>query len=177
MKRMDEIKGPPGIPGGPEIPKDFKLPRPKVYNRPAGTIYGYALPKEAGMDGKVLPNAGLSEHVAVLSMSGRHTDRLLSESEPVMAGIKLPLTKPYGTIAAFDFAALVDAVTPWINLALEKSAAQSSPQDAEMVQMHAKTALQILKCYRGTVSATSKEGKATVTRTRSEFRDVDELDE
>ena len=161
----------------PEIPKDFKLPRPKVYNRPAGTIYGYALPKEAGVDGKVMPNAGLSEHVAVLSLSGRHTDRLLTESDPVVAGIKLPVTRPFGTIAALDFAALVDAVTPWVDLAIEKSAAHSSPQDAEMIRLHTKTALQVLKCYRGTVSATSKEGKATVTRTLSEFRDIDELDE
>ena len=136
----------------PGIPKDFKLPRPKVYNRPAGTIYGYALPKEAGVDGKVMPNAGLSEHVAVLSLSGRHTDRLLTESDPVVAGIKLPLARPFGTIAALDFAALIDAVTPWVDLAIEKSAAQSSPQNAEMVRLHAKTALQVLKCYRGTVS-------------------------
>ena len=156
----------------PEIPKDFKLPRPKVYNRPAGTVYGYALPREAGVDGKVMPNAGLSEHVAVLSLSGRHTDRLLNESEPTMAGIKLPLTRPCGTIAALDFAALVDAATPWVNLAVAK-ATQSSPQEAEMIQSHVETALEILKCYRGTVSATTKEGKAIVTRTRSEFRDVE----
>lgn len=158
----------------PEIPKDFELPRPKVYNRPAGTIYGYPLPKEAGVDGKIMPNAGLSEHVAVLSINGRHTDLLLSETEPVVAGIKLPTGKPYGTVAALDFAALVDAAKPWVDLAIEKSAAQSSPQDAEMIRLHAKTALEVLKCYRGTISATSKEGKATVTRTRSEFRDIDE---
>jgi hypothetical protein len=158
----------------PEIPKDFKLPRPKEYKRPSGTVYGYALPKEAGVDAKVMPNAGLSEKVAVLSMSGQHTDRLLRESNPVMAGIKLPLEKPYGTVAALDFAALVEAASPWVDLAIEKSAEHSTPQDAEMIRLHAKAALEVLKCYRGTVSTTAKEGKATVTRTRSEFHDIGE---
>jgi hypothetical protein len=46
-----------------------------------------------------------------------------------------------------------------------------------MVWLHAETALDVLKCNRGTVSATSKEGKASVTRTRSEFGDIDELHE
>ena len=158
----------------PEIPKDFKLPRPKVYKRPEGTVYGYALPKEAGIDAKVMPNAGLSEHVAVLSMSGQHTDRLLAESDPVMAGIKLPADKPYGTVVALDFSALIEAAAPWVDLALDDATAKSTPQDAEIVRLHAKTALEVLKCYRGTVATVSKEGKATVTRTRSEYRDIAE---
>ena len=156
----------------PEIPKDFKLPRPKVYQRPEGTIYGYALPKEAGVDKKVMPNAGLSEKVAVLSLSGQHTERLLKESDPVVGGFKLPVGKPYGTIAAIDFAGLIGAVEPWVGLAID-SIAEQSPQNVAMVRLHANTALDVLKCYRGTLSATTKEGNATVTRTRSEFHDVE----
>jgi hypothetical protein len=63
-------------------------------------------------------------------------------------------------------------VTPWVDLALEKGTAQASPQDAETARLHAKTALEVLKCYRGTVSLTYKEGKATVTRTRSAYHDI-----
>ena len=64
-----------------EIPKDFKIPRPRVYNLRQGTVYGYPLPAEWGVDSRVLPNAGLSEKVAVLSLSGKHTLRLLDEKE------------------------------------------------------------------------------------------------
>jgi hypothetical protein len=157
-----------------DIPKDFKIPRPKEFNLRQGHVYGYALPAEAGVDSRVLPNAGLSENVAVLSISGRHTQRLLGESDPVMAGIKLPTTRPYGSVAAFDFGVLLDAVSPWVDLALEKGTAQASPQDAEMTRLHAKTALEVLRCYRGTVAVTFKEGKAIVTRSRSEFHDIEE---
>ena len=41
-----------------EIPKDFKIPRPRVYKLRLGTAYGYPLPAEWGIDSRVLPNAG-----------------------------------------------------------------------------------------------------------------------
>jgi len=66
------------------------------------------------------PRPGLSENVARLSLSGRHTERLLQESEPVMAGNRLSTSRNYGAVAAIDFAALIEAVTPWVDLALEK---------------------------------------------------------
>ena len=33
-----------------EIPKDFKIPRPRVYHLRQGTAYGYPLPAEWGVD-------------------------------------------------------------------------------------------------------------------------------
>ncbi len=174
LKRMDEIKNKPGIPGGPEIPKDFKLPRPKEFNLKQGKLWGYALPKEAGVDSRVMPNAGVADNVAVLSMSGRHTQRLLGESDPVMAGIKLPTNKAYGTVAAFDFTALLDAAAPWIDMALAKAAEQGPPDNVEMIKQHAKTGLEVLRCYHGTVAVTYQEGKITITRSRSEFKDLEE---
>jgi hypothetical protein len=175
LKAADEIKG--NIPGGVKgdtIPKDFKIPRPKEYNLKVGKLWGYQLPAEAGVDSRVMPNAGLSENVAVLSMSGRHTQRLLGETDPTMAGIKLPTNRAYGDVAAFDFTALLDAVTPWIDLALAEGTKQAQPQDAEMVKQHVKTALEVLHCYHGTVAVTYQEGKVTVTRSRSEFKDLEE---
>ena len=158
----------------PDFPKDFKIPQPREFNLRMGKIWGYSLPAEAGVDSRLMPNAGLSDKVAVLSLSGRHTQRLLSENEPVMVGAKLPTDKALGSFAAIDFGALLDAATPWVDLALEKGTEQATAQDAEMIRQHAKTAMQVLRCYRGTIAETNKEGKATVTHTRSEFHDLEE---
>jgi hypothetical protein len=157
-----------------DIPKDFKLQRPKEFNTRNGKLWGYALPAEAGIDTRVMPNAGLSEKVAVLSMSGRQSQRLLGESDPVMAGIKLSTSKPYGAVAALDFTALLDAAAPWVDLALAKSAEQGTPENADMIKQHVKTAMEVLHCYHGTVAVTYQEGKVTVTHSRSEFKDVAE---
>jgi len=157
-----------------EVPKDFKIPRPKVYNLRQGMVHGYPLPTEWGVDTRVLPNAGLSEKVAVLSLSGKHTLRLLSETEPKIAGMSLPTDRPLAAVGGLDFAAFVDALTPWVELALDKGTAQLSPQDAKMARQHAKAVLEVLKVYRGTVSETYIEDKVTVTHWRTEFHDIEE---
>ena len=157
-----------------EIPKDFKIPRPRVYNIRPGTAYGYRLPAEWGVDTHVLPNAGLSEKVAVLSLSARHTLRLLDEKEPKIAGLPLPTDRPLAAVAGLDFVAFVDALTPWVELALDKGTASLNAETAEMARQHAKTVLEVLKVYRGSILETYVDDKVTVTHSRSEFHDIEE---
>jgi len=157
-----------------EVPKDFKIPRPRVYNLRLGTAYGYALPRALGVDTRVFPNAAVSAKVAVLTLSGRHTLRLLEEKEPKLAGIPLPTDRPLAAVAGLDFAAFVDALTPWVDLALEKGTERLPPQQVEMARLHAKTVLEVLKVFRGTVAETYIEDKTAVTHTRTEFHDIDD---
>jgi hypothetical protein len=153
------------------IPKDFKLQHPRVYNLSVGTAYGYPLPAEWGVDTHIQPNAGLSEKVAVLSLSGKHTLRLLQESSPKIAGLALPTNRPLAAAGGLDFVALVNAATPWVEYGIDQ--AKLPPQDAEMARQHAKVVLQVLKAYRGTLAVVYVEGKVTVTHSRSEFHDID----
>jgi hypothetical protein len=155
-----------------EVPKDFKLPRPKVFNLRSGKAYGYPLPKELGVDTHFMPNAGLSENVAVLSLTGKHTIRLLEESDPNIVGIKLSTDRPLASVGGLDFAAFIDALTPWIDLGMDS--ARLPPDNAEQVRLHLKAGLDLLKVYRGTVSETYVEDKVTVTHTRTEIHDVAE---
>ena len=157
-----------------QVPKDFKIPRPRVYKLRLGTAYGYPLPQEWGVATVVLPNAAVSEKVAVLSLSGRHTLRLLEEKDAKIAGLALPTDRPLGCVAGLDFAAFVDALAPWVELALEKGTAHLSPQDVETARQHAKTVLEVLKVFRGVVAETYVEEKTTVTHSRTEFHDIDE---
>jgi hypothetical protein len=155
-----------------DVPKDFKIPRPEVRTTRQGTVYGYRLPAEWGVDGRVYPNAGLSANVAVLSLSRGHSQRLLGAKDAKIAGFTLPTDRPLACAGGLDFAAFVDAVTPWVELAIDK--AQLSTQEAEMARQHAKTALEVLKVLRGSVSESYVEGDVNVTHTRTEFRDIDE---
>jgi hypothetical protein len=159
---------------GSQIPKAFKIPRPRVYKLRMGTAYGYPLPAEWGVDTRVLPNAAVSEKVAVLAISGKHSIRLLEEKEPKIAGITLPTDRPLASVGGFDFAALIDALDPWVELALEKGTAQLSPDNTESARLHAKTVMEVLKVYRGSVWETYMEGKAAVTHSRSEYHDIEE---
>jgi len=157
-----------------EIPKNFKIPRPRVYNLRLGTAYGYVLPRECGVDSRVFPNAAVSEKLAVLSLSGRHTLRLLEEKEPMLAGIPLPTDRPLAAVAGVDFAAFIDALNPWVDLALEKGTERLSPTDVENARLHAKTVMAVLKVFRGAVAETHMEDKAAVTHSRVEFHDIDD---
>ena len=132
------------------------------------------MPAEWGVDTHVLPNAGLSEKVAVLSLSARHPLRLLEQKEPKIAGLPLPVDRPLAAVAGVDFTAFVDALQPWVELGLEKGTASLDPQAVEMARQHARAVLEVLKVYRGSIAETYVEGKITVTHSRSEFHDTEE---
>src|SRR5262249_49789568 len=84
--------------------------------------------------------------------------------------------KPLASAVYFDFNALVDAATPWIELGV--GAAGKPPPGPDREKMgkgiigRAQGALEVLKGYKGPPSATSFEGGALVTHSESVFRDL-----
>jgi hypothetical protein len=159
-----------------KIPEDFKLPRPTASATSSGTVYGFALPDACGVDSQVLPNAALSEHVAVLTMSQKHSERLMASADPEMCGRKIPIDRPLAAAAGFDHAAFIDALTPWIDYGMEigLKQAQGLPVDPDSIREQMHTVLDVLKVYRGVVSVTYFEDKVLVSRWHSEIRDVAE---
>lgn len=101
-----------------EVP-DFKIPRPESHATGEGQIFAYPLPKDLGVDAQLVPNAGLSKTVAVLSLSTQHSLRILAshplQAEGPLAGGQQPLAMA----GSFDWAGLVDALTPWIDFGLQ----------------------------------------------------------
>ncbi|MEI4927347.1 hypothetical protein Q8G50_33055, partial [Klebsiella pneumoniae] len=83
---------------------------------------GYALPKEWGLDRKIVPNAGLSSDVAVLSISRDHTERLLAATPAKIGGHVLPADRPLAAASALNFAGLIDAIIPWVDMGFDKAA-------------------------------------------------------
>ncbi len=180
----------------PDAPLDFKIPKPKTIETPVGTVYAYRFPKELGVDRRIALNAGLSDNVAVLSMSRPHTVRLLTETPLETPGV-LDAETPLISAGVFDWAGLVDAATPWIELAARQIVLETTRRDDRKMMPDEKsdpaeplppaddnprmafvldqvdTVLEVLKCLRRVTSRTYVEDGATVRHTVTEYRDLE----
>ena len=65
-----------------EIPAGYKIPWPEAAETPAGSTLRYTLPDEWGVDPQIVPNAVLTEKVAVVTASEAHSKRLLQGQAP-----------------------------------------------------------------------------------------------
>ncbi len=166
-------------PGGDKIVGDFQVPPPEMKKTKAGTLYYYPLPESWGIDPQVQPTAGLSDDVAVLTLSHRHAERLLTSHPLQFDGRPLPdHDRPLVGAVIFDWAGVVDAATPWVDYAtgkiLESQAGGPVParnQEAVLGQIH--TVLEVLRCFRGATSATYLDDGVLVTHHESVFRDLE----
>jgi hypothetical protein len=163
------------IEGNP-VPPDLKIPDAQVSEVPGGSVYSYPLRAAWGVDPKVAPNGGLSEHVGVLSVSRPQTERLLKAAPPTVGGRSVPKDRELAGLSMFDFAGLIDALTPWVDMGfdqvLEQKALSGLPIDLEAVRDQAHTVLDVLKCFRNCTTETYLEGKVLVKHTRTEVRDL-----
>jgi hypothetical protein len=158
---------------------EFDLPQPVISKTAAGEIAGYAPPAHCGVDPAIFFNAGLSEHLAVLSVSRRHTERLLATTPLNVGGLLTEPNRPRALAGFLNWPALVDAATPWVELATKEVLAENSGADAQAIkaqvgpidpQVH--TVLELLKVVRGVTFESYYEQNAFVTHSLVEIRDV-----
>lgn len=155
----------------PDNVPDFKIPPPQARKLKAGTMYFYPLP-EIGLDKKLLPNAGLSDKIAVLALSQEHTERLLTATPLKTDGGPLGDSKrPLAGATYLDWAGLMDTLYPWVDFGV--GVASGGDEDKQKDTMkQAKDVFDVLKCLRSYTSATYFEGKALVTHGETIWRDV-----
>jgi hypothetical protein len=119
-----------------EAKTDFRLEAPEMRKFDAGDVYFYRLPEEAGVEKRLAPNGGLSESVAVLSISPRTTVRLLESTPMELDGPLAEAGEHPGFGACYvNVAGLLDALTPWIDLGIRVGVSQfeGSAQDSNRV--------------------------------------------
>ena len=120
-QQIPDLKRDANIPKGL---KDFKIPVAEKTQIAQGTMYSYALPKPWGVDHRILPNAGLSNNVAVLTISraicATLAGRAAADRRPLV-GDRSSFVRRRGV----NFAGLVDAVAPWVDYALDQAAAEN----------------------------------------------------
>jgi hypothetical protein len=154
------------------IPPSFKLPSPTVTEASGQTIYGYPPPPECGMDKNVVPNAGLSDTVAVLSLSLRHTERLLKKSSLAAGGVLEKTDLPRASAVWFNWAGLLDAATPWIDYGLEQVDEAQLGGNRALAAYQVHEVLEVLKCFRSVTAESRVENGCLVTHSHLEIRDA-----
>ncbi len=161
--------------GKGQIP-DIQMPAPKVVTNKERTLAYYPIPPEFGFDVQVVPTAGVSKSAFVITLSRAHTERLLRptklnfESGP-LADMK---NKPLAAASSFNFVALIDAVTPWIETGFTMAHLPPTPPgpDGDVLKQ-VRTVLEVLKVLRGGTSATYYEDGKLVTHSETVIRDID----
>lgn len=153
----------------PEIPVDLRIPDAKVSQATDGTLYTYTV---QGVDSKIVPNAGLSDKVAVLSLSTDQTELLLKDMPLKVDGVLTNTDRPLAVAAAFDWSELVKAITPWVNYALEQMSDQQLAGQKGAAIAQANTILEVLGTIKNVTSETYVEGDHLVSHTQLEIHDL-----
>jgi hypothetical protein len=153
-------------------PEDvLKLPAPKITKNADGEVATYAFPKEWGVDAQIAPTFALSQKVAVVAFSSAEAQRLLKATPLAAGGVLADPKRPRAMALVCNWAALVDAATPWVEFGLEKAAA-SMGQQQEMIAVQVRTVLDVLKVFRSATSERYVDGGVVVEHARAEYRDL-----
>jgi hypothetical protein len=154
---------------------DVKIPAPESAKVKDGTLYFYPLPPF--LDEQIVPTAGLSDRVAVLTLSKAQAERLLATRPLKVEGGPLAdyARKPLASAAYFDWPALLDAASPWIEMGTKAIAANAGVDEGkptEDILKQVRTVVEVLKVFRGYSSATYLEDGTLVTHGETVIRDL-----
>jgi hypothetical protein len=170
----------------PIIPA-FEIPEPKTMKVKSGTLYFYPLPQFIGLDPQIVPNAGLSAHVAALTISKQHSERLLSRTPLYVSGGPLAdANRPLAGAFYCDWPGFVDAVTPWVDFGLHAAGPKplaglldeseegsgKGENEGEGLRKQVHAFLSVLKVLRGGTSAAYLEDGILVTHSETVFKDL-----
>ena len=148
---------------GSNVPETFEIPEPEIIEDASGTIYSFTPPAEAGFDEQIKPNVGVSETVAVFSISpaphrapveGHATRR--RRLAGARASVRLAVA------AWLHWADLVKAAAPWADFAAQRIMADKNVDDASespsLDQVHTVARRAPGACAPSPSKATSKMG-------------------
>ncbi len=160
---------------GANVPEDFQIPEPKTVEDSSRTLYVFTPPGAWGIHEKIEPSIAVSEKAAVFAVSRDHADRLLKAAPPTIGGVLSQSERPLAGAVWIHWAAMLDAASPWIDLASEQIMTANNVDEAQRKpiaeQVH--TAVDVLKTLRTVSSECSIENGVLVTHTFAELRDVE----
>jgi hypothetical protein len=181
--------------GAKQMPA-FQIPEPEDRPVPGGTLYYYPnqLLQLFGVDAQILPTAGLSDKVLALTISRAHAERLLAKTPlrppadlSIEGGPVSQFGKPLASACYVNTPGIIDAVAPWIDMAIEASRAAKSPENQPIADVEDKkeaklqstlaqvqTLFEILKVCRGGASCTYRDGEIWVTHGQMIWHDIEQ---
>jgi hypothetical protein len=158
----------------------LKLPKPQSTKTPSGTVYYYQPPADWGLDKQFALSMGLSDKVATFAVSNQHAERLLKATPLAVGGVLADANRPLAMAVCFDWAGLVDAAAPWIELGVNELV-KHEPKVAEFlgsepgkpsVTDQLRTVLTVLKTLRTITAESYLEDGLLVTHSLLEIRDI-----
>jgi len=154
------------------IPEGYTIPRPEPQKVSGGTVWVYPMPDEWGLDEQVAVSLGLSKTVGTVTISPDHAQRLLRATPLEVGRTVIDPKRKLGAAVVFDFAALIDTIAPWIDLAISQSMEDNEFQ-AAMVKGQVDIVLDVLKVFRSATAESYLVDGAWVTHSLVELRDVE----
>jgi hypothetical protein len=151
---------------------NFKWPEAQTAKIEGGSIYTYQLPADWGVDKNVIPNAGLSDRVAVIALSPKQTGRLLKETAPKVGGLLADVNRPLAAAGWIDWTELLNGATPWINYTLQQMTDQQLGGQKESVIAQVHTVLEVLSTIKSLTSECYVVDDAVVKHTLLEIHDL-----
>jgi hypothetical protein len=163
---------------GKELPKinpmatGFHLPAPQARLVKDGVLYFYSLPADLELDPRIMPNVGVSDKVAVLTMTREHSERLFTATPLQAEGFLMENRKrPLSSAAYIHWAGLVDVAATWIDN-LADVADKKPDQVQEDILKQVRAVCDVLRVFRSSSSISYVENGASVTRGETRVRDL-----
>jgi hypothetical protein len=159
---------------GSSIPPQVMIPEPQTSETALGTVYAFPLPKEWGVDEKIVPNLGISKDTFVVTTSKEHTERLLKPTPLTVGGMLTKTDRPLAMAVWFDWIAFIGAATPWVDFGIDQAVANGKIEanQKDMVASQVHTGLEVLTALRLITNETYLENNVLVHHTLTEIRDV-----
>jgi hypothetical protein len=112
----------------PDNAPDVELPKPEQRELSGGgNSYVYLLPDEWGVDEQVAVNAGMTDHVAVVSTMPATTERLL-KATPLAVESGLKLDRPAALVVHIEVAKWISTLRPWIDYGFDVAMGKLKPK-------------------------------------------------
>jgi len=157
---------------------DVTIPDPTTIDTPEGVLYAFLLPEECPVDKQVAPNVAVGKDVCVFSMSQAHSRRLLKATPLGIGGVLGDPDQPLAAAVVLDWAGLLKAATPWLDVATEAIVHKTMPAEAAKAQLpsikdQVHTVIEVLSVVRRVTAKTYTQDGAIVTHVRTEIQDVE----
>jgi hypothetical protein len=152
---------------------DLEIPEPETRAAKVGNLYYFPLPPQVPLDERLMPTLGLADKVATLTISQEHAERLLA-STPLKspAGPLANPGRPLAMATCFDWAGLIDALSPWVELGIQTAGPFLLGEVDDETLNQVRVGLSILKVVRSYTSATYREDGALVTHSLTALKDL-----
>lgn len=155
--------------------QDVQIPPAKETKTNEGVVYSYPLAEMIGGDERFRLSAAIGAKAAAFGISTETTQRLIKATPFKGGGPLAKAERPLLSASYLNGEGFFKALGPWAELVAERvlDVTGADNEQRASIQKQVATVMEVLTVFRSSVSATYREGKATVTHSEAVIRDLD----